>query len=164
MHRQDGWTRRRLFKGIGGALLGGVALQVIGARTARAHLEADIDQTINVIMGDSVEGKPTFFFEIEGKVNEAAKFAVKIGQTIRFVFQNQGKVLHDAHFGRDPDLAGRFFMKNLVAPFDMLELDSGQTGKITFSFTQDHVGDWEIGCFQPAHYETGMKVPFTVQP
>jgi len=32
-----------------------------------------------------------------------------------------------------------------------------------WTFTDDQKGQWELGCFQPGHYEAGMKAPFVVE-
>lgn len=163
MAQPTGQTRRRFFKAMGAAALGGLALQSLTPRPGRAHLRDDIDRTITVIMGDTTPDKPTFFFQIGDQINEDIQLQLKAGETVRFIFDNQGQVLHDAHFGRGPDLDRRRYNENMAAPFEMLELKSGQIGEVTFAFTEDHIGDWEVGCFQPAHYEQGMKFPFVIE-
>ncbi len=163
MSQSTGQTRRRFFQTMGAAALGGLALQTFNPRPARAHLPDDVDRTITVIMGDTSPDKPTFFFQIGDQINENIQLSIKAGETVRFVFDNQGKVLHDAHFGRDADLDGRRYKQNMAAPFEMLELESGQVGEVTFAFTEEHVGEWEVGCFQPAHYEQGMKFRFVIE-
>lgn len=163
MSQPTGQTRRRFFQAMGAAALSGLAFPALKSQPARAHLREDIDRTVTVIMGDTTPEKPTFFFQIGDQVNEGIQLRVKAGETVRFVFDNRGQVLHDAHFGRDPDLDGRRYRQNMAAPFEMLELESGQVGEVTFAFSEEHVGEWEVGCFQPAHYEEGMKFPFVVE-
>ena len=145
-------TRRNLLKTAAATALAGMAGSTL-TRTASAHTV--IDQEITIIMGD-------LFFQEEGKgQNEAIR--VPANKVIRLVFRNEGVVLHDAHFGRNPDLAGRKYNENLSAPFDMLEIPPGSEAWLTFTFTDDQKGDWELGCFQLGHYEAGMKAPFIVE-
>ncbi len=138
-------------KAAGAVALAGVAGMSL-PRTARAH--TDIDEEITIVMGD-------LFFQEDGK-GQGEAIQVPANRVVRLVFRNEGAVLHDAHFGRDADLDGRQYRENLSAPFDMLEIPPGSEAWLTFTFTDDQKGDWEIGCFQPGHYEAGMKSPFVV--
>ncbi len=122
-------------------------------RSASAH--TDIDQEITITMGE-------MFFQADGQgAGEAIR--VPANQVVRLVFKNEGSVLHDAHFGKDADLDGRKYNDNLSAPFDMLEIPAGGEAWLTFTFTDDQKGEWEIGCFQLGHYEAGMSAPFIVE-
>jgi len=145
-------TRRQLFKGATGLALAGAMGSTISHR-ASAHV--DIDQEISITMGE-------MFFQADG---QAAGEAIRVpaNQVIRLKFVNDGTVLHDVHLGRNPDLDGRKYNDNLVAPFDMLEVPAGGEAWITFTFTDDQKGEWELGCFQLAHYEAGMNAPFVIE-
>lgn len=146
------FTRRQLFKAAGAAAVTGAIGSQISHRVS-AHV--DIDEEIIITMGE-------FFFQQEGKgQNEAIR--VPANKVVRLVFKNVGAVVHDAHFGLEPDLAGRKYNKNLSTPFDMLELPVGAEAWVTFTFTDAQKGQWEIGCFQAGHYEAGMKAPFIIE-
>ena len=145
-------TRRNLLKAAAATTLTGMVGSTV-TRTASAH--ADIDEEIVITMGE-------FFFQQEGKgKNEAIR--IPANKVVRLVFKNPGAVVHDAHFGLEPDLAGRKYNKNLSAPFDMLELPVGAEAWVTFVFGDAQKGEWELGCFQPGHYEAGQKAPFIIE-
>ncbi len=146
------FTRRNLLKAAAGAALVGMAGTGL-TRTASAHV--DIDAEITVIMGD-------LFFQQEGR-GQGEAVRLPANQVVRLIFKNEGAVLHDAHFGLEPDLEGRKYGQNLAVPFDMLEVPAGGEAWLTFSFSDDQKGEWELGCFQPGHYEAGMKAPFIVE-
>ncbi len=145
-------TRRNMLKAAGTLALAG-AFGATHSRPASAHV--DIDEEITITMGD-------MFFQAEG---QAAGEAIRVpaNKVVRLVFVNEGAVLHDAHFGRNPDLDGRKYADNLAAPFDMMEIPAGGEAWLTFTFGDDQKGEWELGCFQLAHYEAGMHAPFIVE-
>lgn len=145
------FSRRDLIKVVGAAAVTGAITPAVVHR-ASAHTE--IDRTITIIMGE-------MFFQQEGReAGEAIE--VPANQVVRLILINDGAVLHDAHFGLDPDILGRKYNTNLAHPFEMLEIPPGNEAWITFEFTDDHIGAWEIGCFQLGHYEAGMKAPFII--
>jgi uncharacterized cupredoxin-like copper-binding protein len=154
---KDGISRRNLFKVAGGAAVGGLALYGLNstAPIARAHLEDGIDVEIVITMN-------ALDFTPEGG---AAGDAIRVpaGQVVRLVFINASGILHDAHFGTDPNLTDRYYNNNVVAPFEMLEIPDAQESWITFTFTDEQKGEYEMGCFQPGHYEGGMHNPFIVE-
>jgi uncharacterized cupredoxin-like copper-binding protein len=43
-------------------------------------------------------------------------------------------------------------------------LGAGGQGTLTFSVTEDMVGEWEMGCFEQdgVHYDAGMHGPVTI--
>lgn len=135
------------------AVLGlGLAVALMQSAPTQAHDASLIDRTINIVMGE-------FSYTVDGVAGDTVR--LKVGETVSLNFVNEGAVLHDAHFGTDPDLDGRLYRNNILAPFDMLVLESGERAQITFSPTEP--GAFELGCFQPGHYEAGMKVPFVIE-
>ncbi|MDQ4142952.1 MAG: cupredoxin domain-containing protein [Actinomycetota bacterium] len=95
-----------------------------------------------------------------------SELTVARGQTVNFRFKNNGTLPHDAFIG-DAEAqkehgetmrsgsgghAGHGSEGLTVAP--------GQTGELTYTF--DEAGQIEIGCHQPGHYESGMKVTVNV--
>lgn len=44
-----------------------------------------------------------------------------------------------------------------------LNVDAGGVAYLTFTVPEDYVGEWEIGCFIPRHYERGMRAKFIVE-
>ena len=81
---------------------------------------------------------------------------------MRIVIKNEGTTLHDFHFGKDADLTNRLYKTDMIPGFDMIELDKGQTVKLTLKVPSE-AGEWELGCFQPGHYEAGQKAKIIIQ-
>jgi uncharacterized cupredoxin-like copper-binding protein len=65
-------------------------------------------------------------------------------------FRNDGAVHHELAF-KDP--AGRFVARRSIA--------SGQSVTMEVELTP---GTWELGCFEPGHYEAGMHRTLVVDP
>jgi uncharacterized cupredoxin-like copper-binding protein len=102
---------------------------------------------------------------------EPANLEVEAGETIRFVFRNDGNLPHDAFIGdsaaqadheqemRDAEGGGHGGHDNGEAG-GAVTLEPGKTGEITHTFDQGEI--LEIGCHQPGHYALGMKVAVSV--
>lgn len=95
---------------------------------------------------------------------------IERGETVRFVFLNNGDATHDAFIGGPP--AQQDHEREMRAmdaggavghSGDMesgLTVTPGGRGELTYTF--DDVGPIEIGCHQPGHYAAGMKLPVSV--
>ncbi len=96
---------------------------------------------------------------------EPTEITAKPGETIRFVFDNSGKVTHDAFIG-DGDAQDKHADEMADASGmhhgggEGILVDAGKRGELIHTF--DKAGSFEIGCHQPGHYEAGMKVVVTV--
>jgi len=66
-------------------------------------------------------------------------------------FLNNGAVFHELAF-KDPD--GEFRARRTIA-------GGGQTITMDVTLTP---GTWELGCFEPGHYEAGMHRELLVEP
>lgn len=44
----------------------------------------------------------------------------------------------------------------------MVQVEPGETVEVTFTLPEDRAGEWEIGCFEPGHYEAGMHATLTL--
>ena len=102
-------------------------------------------------------------FEQAG-VAGADTIAVAAGETVTFSFTNDGSVVHDAFVGdrhaqadHEEDMAGGGHHGD---DGDAVTVDPGDTETLTHTF--DEPGLVEIGCHQPGHYASGMKVDVTV--
>ncbi len=121
------------------------------------------------------------YFQLEGQDQNAA-ISLEAGQTYDFLLKNLGKVLHEVQFGRDPNMESGtphdytsflFEGAEVVSVVDKLEVISsglievkmqpGQEMHIQVTLPETSKGDWEIGCFQPGHYEAGMHAPIIVK-
>jgi len=119
---------------------GGAATTVTGART------------VDVTMADIRFEPPTV--------------DVKVGETVRFVFHNQGKLAHEAVIGdtaaqdaHEMDMAasGGTGMHDASGA---VSVAPGQSGELTHTFSA--AGPLVIGCHQPGHYAAGMKLAVNV--
>ena len=94
---------------------------------------------------------------------------VEAGETVTFVFENVGKIPHDAYVGdagaqdehememQEMDEAGH---GDHGAGADAVTVEPGKRGELTHTF---EAGDrLLIGCHQPGHYAAGMKVTVNV--
>lgn len=118
----------------------------------------DKGRTVDVEMVD-VAFKPT-------------ELAVAKGETVRFVFKNNGTTRHEAFFGtpteqKDHDKkmtggskSGSHDMGKMGDGETALTVDPGKTDEFTTRFAD--TGTFEIGCHQPGHYIAGMKITVTV--
>lgn len=83
---------------------------------------------------------------------------VRAGTTVRFVFTNKGRIVHDATFGDEAHQqaveSGREKRVGVI-------LNPNKSGDYVRTFTAP--GTLLIGCHQAGHYESGMKIRLTVQ-
>jgi uncharacterized cupredoxin-like copper-binding protein len=90
----------------------------------------------------------------------SALFAVKQGETIRFIAKNSGKVKHEMVLGTQKDLQAHAeqMKKNPEmehAEPNMVTVDPGKAGEIIWQFTR--AGKVDFACLQPGHFDAGMK-------
>lgn len=102
---------------------------------------------------------------------EPGTLEVRKGETVRFVFENRGKVAHDAFIG-DTDAQADHAMEMMRGDDDghggghgddrgdAVTVEPGDTEELTYTF--DESGTVEIGCHQPGHYDAGMKMSVEV--
>lgn len=98
-----------------------------------------------------------------------ANLAVKDGETVRFMFRNDGKVAHDAYVGDDAaQKAHETQMSSMEGEgmehgdddADAITVQPGKTAEITRTFRAGE--DVLIACHQPGHYAAGMKLTIDV--
>jgi uncharacterized cupredoxin-like copper-binding protein len=122
-----------------------------------------------------------YYFQVEGQ-EQNAPIVLQAGQPYEFVFVNVGMMEHEVLIGRDvvvEDGVPDGYEINLLdsVPFDVvgegweveatglieMEFEVGTTITIHVTVPEAFVGDWEIGCFIPGHYQAGMKAPVRVE-
>lgn len=109
---------------------------------------------------------------------EPSEIEVAQGETIHFVFVNEGVIKHeavigDAHVqeehaeemessghGDEPMESGAASGMHMDEGGEV-ELEAGETGTLDYTF--DTPGTVYIGCHEPGHYDAGMVVTVTVQ-
>ena len=101
---------------------------------------------------------------IEVQMSDAMRFSpenikVKRGETIKFVLTNAGKVKHEMVLGSIKELKEHAalmqkFPEMEHADPNMVSVDPGKTGELTWQFTR--AGTFDFACLQPGHFEAGM--------
>ena len=99
---------------------------------------------------------------------DPAAVDVKAGETVRFVFHNEGQIRHDAFIG-DEAAQAEHEKEMQEAGSDGkdghgdghgITVDPGDSGSLTHTFKAGDV--LVIGCHEVGHYAAGMKVAITV--
>ena len=100
---------------------------------------------------------------------------VEAGETVRFVFTNDGEVRHEAYVGTKDEQADHEDEMAEAAEEDgdghahgggggdddgrKVSVEPGDEAELTYRFAE--AGTYEIGCHEPGHYDAGMKVAVT---
>ena len=104
---------------------------------------------------------------------EPASVDVEAGETVRFVFSNEGEAVHegfvgdeqaqeehDAERARGGDDDEEMQGMEHDGDDEAVVVDPGDTGELTYTF--DEPGLVQVGCHQPGHYEAGMVIDVNV--
>lgn len=144
-----------------------------GARAVEPAGTAESPRTIEIVMVDVAF--------------EPATVTVRAGETIRFLFTNDGAVEHEATFGDADEQEEHAAGMREVAGTDMagidessgdhaegggdaghgdeaapLVLEPAESGEVTMTFDDPEMSSTIIGCHVPGHWEAGMRVDVTV--
>jgi uncharacterized cupredoxin-like copper-binding protein len=109
------------------------------------------------------------------------RIEVSTGQTVRFVFSNEGDVAHDAVVGdeaaqaeHEEEMRAAESESRGAGPGGMdhgsegegqggaITVDPGETGELTHAFPAGE--GLLIGCHEPGHYDAGMKIAIDLAP
>ena len=112
--------------------------------------DAEATRTVDVTMKD-IAYEPT-------------SVTVQPGETVKFVFRNEGQILHDAFIGDEAAQAEheKEMREHAGKMDDMhgIKVLPGKTGSLTHTFK---AGDaLIIGCHETGHYVAGMKLTVVV--
>lgn len=149
-------------------------LSVAWAQDNSASDEAKPDHVLHMEVGE-------MYFQLSGQ-DKNASFTLNSGESYAIEFHNVGHVMHEIQLGRDPgmedghphDYQTLLFdgVETTVATGDVatisdtlaeIQLQPDAIATLTFTLPASAAGTWEIGCFQPGHYEAGMHAPVIVQ-
>ena len=103
-------------------------------------------RTITVDMSDAMRFNPD-------------KLEIKVGDTVKFLIRNKGKVQHEMVIGQEKELKEhaelmkKFPNMEHEEPY-MAHVSPGKQETITWQFTK--AGDFMFGCLIPGHFEAGM--------
>jgi uncharacterized cupredoxin-like copper-binding protein len=112
------------------------------------------------------EGRPdrTVAVAMENFTFSPSSLTAKKGETVRFRFSNPTVFLHEAVVG---DEAAQREHRRAMAEYgrhphegNYVEVAPGETEDLTYTFTEP--GTLLIGCYEPGHYEAGMRATITV--
>jgi uncharacterized cupredoxin-like copper-binding protein len=126
-----------------------------GSHDSKSHGgAAEPGRTVDVTMRDIAYDPPAV--------------TVTAGETVKFVFHNQGQIRHDAFLGDEAAQADheKEMRKEGSGGMDghhdadAITVDPGKTGELTHTFK---AGDaLVIGCHEVGHYVAGMKLALTL--
>jgi uncharacterized cupredoxin-like copper-binding protein len=108
---------------------------------------------------------------------------LEAGKSYALTFENVGKIKHEVLWGRSPIKTATGALEdyetNLFASTEAivdskgwevvnaglieLVLEPGQTLEVMITIPEEMKGDWDMGCFQPGHYEAGMHAAIVIQ-
>jgi len=112
-----------------------------------------VTKTVKVDMTDNMRFTPS-------------DVTVKRGDTVKFVVQNDGKVLHEMVLGTKQAIKEhaelmKKFPEMEHADANMAHVKPGKAGEIVWQFTK--AGEFQFACLQPGHFEAGMVGRVTVK-
>jgi uncharacterized cupredoxin-like copper-binding protein len=90
-----------------------------------------------------------------------ANWQAQAGEQLRLVVVNKGKLQHELVVGQAAELQTHAQMMKDAAPGhhhhgdNSVSVAPGQTAELLWTF--DKTGTWGMACFEPGHYEAGMK-------
>jgi uncharacterized cupredoxin-like copper-binding protein len=106
----------------------------------------EVTQTVEIRMSDRMRFNPD-------------RLTVRVGETVRFVVSNEGRLMHELVIGSKPvldrhaELMRKFPNMEHDEPY-MAHVAPGRRGEIVWKFNR--AGEFDFGCLLPGHYESGM--------
>jgi uncharacterized cupredoxin-like copper-binding protein len=102
--------------------------------------------------------------DMESFAYEPARLSVGAGTTVRFVFRNPDKVVHEAIIGdaqfQEEHEARAKMTEAHHGGAEAVDVAPGQSAELTHTFQER--GTFLIGCHEPGHYAGGMKAEVKV--
>jgi uncharacterized cupredoxin-like copper-binding protein len=87
----------------------------------------------------------------------------KVGVPYHFVVTNNGPAVHEIMAGPIAKATASEDERDAAKLFEVSELETGKSGTADYTFTQPYpAGVMEFACHVPGHYESGMRLDFTV--
>lgn len=140
-----------------------LVLGMTGSVAAHEGHDVDAEPDAVIYLGD------LYIRPADGEAGDAVRASVGRLNLIEVV--NEGDIEHELHFGTDPDLDTRLYEDNLFGHggehashgFLGIVLAPGESTKLHVWIPDDRVGEWELGCFIPGHYEAGQTAPLILE-
>jgi uncharacterized cupredoxin-like copper-binding protein len=149
------------------------ALMTLAAAPALAHGDKAMksgpvvrEQKAWGIAGDLKAAKRTVTLTMDDKMRftpDTLNF--KVGETVRFIVKNQGKLLHEMVIGTREELDAHAALMEKFPnmahdePY-MAHVDPGKQGGLVWTFNRP--GEFEFACLVAGHFAAGMKGRITV--
>ena len=118
------------------------------------------------IAGDAKNVKRTITFSMTDAMRfDPSQIEVKQGDTVRFVIQNSGGMLHEMVIGSPKDLDEHAALMQKFPGMEhdepyMAHVSAGKTGEIVWTFNR--AGNFDFACLIAGHYQAGMRGKITV--
>ena len=95
------------------------------------------------------------------------RIEVRLGETVRFVHRNDGKVLHEFVIGTKKDLEEHAAMMRKYPGMEhdepyMAHVAAGKSAEMIWTFNR--AGEFDFACLIPGHFEAGMVGRIIVKP
>jgi uncharacterized cupredoxin-like copper-binding protein len=132
---------------------------------AAAACSSDDSTSAGGTTGESADR--TIEIEMQDNKYVPDSVSVEAGETIRFVFTNDGDATHDAFIGdeaaqmdHEDEMNGGMAEHGMGADSDAITVKPGDTGELTHTFTD---GDTVlIACHEPGHFDAGMRLNIVI--
>ena len=169
-----------IMKRMGTAWLALVLVLTAGSGPALAHGEKDQDQhkagdaalkreqTAWGIAGTAKDVKRTIRIRMDDRMRfSPSHIRVREGETVKFVIDNHGRLLHEMVIGTKQilDEHAQLMMKFPNMEHDephMAHVAAGKRGAIIWTFNRP--GDFDYACLIAGHYQAGMRGTIRVSP
>lgn len=114
---------------------------------------AKVSRTITITMGDDMRFAP-------------AQLKVRLGQTVRLVAVNRGKLMHEIVIGTPDELRAHAQMMEKHPNMEhdepyMAHVEPGRRGQIVWTFNR--AGTFEFACLIAGHFQAGMMGKIIVE-
>ena len=144
-----------------------------GAAPAPAAAAVPVPSSSDTVSSQPAASASAPLRELRIEMDDTMRFSpsvltVTAGERVRLVVVNRGKLTHELVIGTADELAHhQREMKSGSAAHhhhsdSEISVEAGQSRKVIRSF--DKSGELGIACFEPGHYEAGMKGKLTVLP
>ncbi|MGB7184199.1 MAG: cupredoxin family protein [Burkholderiaceae bacterium] len=148
---------------VAGLTLSGTAIahgNQAGHSEKKPAVAVEKEQTDWGIAGDASDAKRTIQVAMLDKMRfDPESVKVEAGETVRFVIENKGQIMHEFVLGNQQSLDDH---AALMIKFPNMEHDApyqahvspGTTGEIVWKFNRG--GELKFACLIPGHYQAGM--------
>ena len=144
-----------------------------GAAPAQAAAALPVPSSSDTVSSQPAASASAPLRELRIEMDDTMRFSpsvltVTAGERVRLVVVNRGKLTHELVIGTADELAHhQREMKSGSAEHhhhsdSEISVEAGQSREVIRSF--DKSGELGIACFEPGHYEAGMKGKLTVLP